>query len=356
MKATSRKFCFAGFLFFLSLAMPVFAQSYSEGGVIVPVADGLPSSTFNLNTDAASIFLEKAIIFRNNGWFTNDKEIAITCKMTINSQKREDRTAASLAISRIFKFDISNYEEGSIEIPLKSLPILDTFKLSGEKYAVTSIVLNISLSKKKEKSSFSKVLEKLMDVSKKIPVPGNPYAEYASVFGDTFSEVLDEAIKEGADTVPFASFGLRFLQGQQASSFTEKPGLHAIILGSTSTEKGVIQLDKLNGKNLSFDTTRGLLCEGEKVKNNHLIVRVTSSTDPFSALLEKVETIKRLSHEAPAAVAYSEGKGLPVATLKQITDLTQKGDFTALQKLDVNVVQQGLSELNSIRGHNPFKH
>src|SRR3989337_2583591 len=44
----------------LTLTTPVFAEDYSGGATIVPVAENLPQSRFNLKTDAASIYIEKA--------------------------------------------------------------------------------------------------------------------------------------------------------------------------------------------------------------------------------------------------------------------------------------------------------
>lgn len=85
----------------LSLA-PLIASAaeYPGGATIIPIADGLPKSSFNLKTDAASIFLEKAILFKDNGWFTKDKEVAITARMNINSRKKIG-SSTTLTISRV---------------------------------------------------------------------------------------------------------------------------------------------------------------------------------------------------------------------------------------------------------------
>jgi len=48
----------------LTLTTPVFAEDYSGGATIVPVAENLPQSRFNLKTDAASIYIEKAILIK----------------------------------------------------------------------------------------------------------------------------------------------------------------------------------------------------------------------------------------------------------------------------------------------------
>ena len=68
----------------LIVSIPVYANNFYGGATIVPVSDGLPPSSFNLKTDAASIYLEKAIIHKENGWFTKDKEVAFTAKLIIN--------------------------------------------------------------------------------------------------------------------------------------------------------------------------------------------------------------------------------------------------------------------------------
>ena len=293
------------------------AAEYQGGAIIVPIAEEITPSPFNLKTDAASIYLEKAILFRNNGWFTEDKEVVITAKMSINSRKKTG-SSTTLTISRVYKFDVSVYDDGRIEIPLKSLPLLDTFNLSGDDYLVTSIVMDLYLSKKKQRTEFTKTLETVIAVSKKIPIPVNPYAEYASVFGDAFSEVVDKAIDEGADTVPFATFGLRFLQGNTSATYTEKPGLHAIVVGSKSTDTGVIALETLNGKSLSYNAIEGLIYGGNRVRNNHIVVRVTASTDPWKSLVSSKETLERISIEGKGALVLSKNNRINSPNLDAI--------------------------------------
>jgi len=337
----------------LSVNLKVFADDYKGGAAIFPISDGLPKSAFNVNTDAASIYLEKATLYKNNGWFTNDKEIAVTGRMTINSQ-REDRTASSLTISRVYKFDISVYDDGRIEIPLKNLPLLDTYMLSGEKYIVTSIVLNIFLSKKRDKNNFSKTFETLIAVSKRIPIPGNPYAEYARVFGDAFSEVIDNAIKEGADTVPFATFGLRFLHGEKAANYTEKSGVYAIIIGSDSKAEGIIDFENMEQINLIYNDVTGLKYDNNRVLNNHLIVRVTASIDPWRAIAMGPETYERILYEAPAAIAFSEANNFNVPYLKGL--VVEKYQFDVLEGVyDGLELEAAIKELNYVKAINPLK-
>lgn len=49
------------------------ASEVSGGATIVPIANDLPSGTFDIKTDAASIFLERAVLFKENGWFTKER-------------------------------------------------------------------------------------------------------------------------------------------------------------------------------------------------------------------------------------------------------------------------------------------
>lgn len=330
------------------------AAEYSGGATISPISDGLPATSFSLKTDAVSLYLEKAILFKDNGWFTKDKEVAITARMSINSRKRIG-SSSTLTISRVYKFDVSIYDDGRIEIPLKSLPLLDTFNLSGDDYLVTSVVMDLFLSKKKDKSDFTKTLETVIEVSKKIPVPVTPYAEYASIFGDTFSQVVDKAIDEGADTVPFATFGLRFLQGEKAAAYTERPGIHAIVIGSTSKEAGVVALDKLDGKSLSYNDIEGLKYAGAKVRNNHLIVRVTASTDPWKSLASTKDVLERISAEGKAALAFSGSRGISAPNLDAIVKSQANAKSATKIELDSHQLESAVKELNAIRATKTLK-
>ena len=330
------------------LSGSAFAEKFPGGGIIVPIKDDIPQRPFNLKTDVASIYLEKAILYKENGWFTDEKSVAIVGKVIINAIKFKDRTASSLEISRIYKFDVSIYEDGRVEIPLKSLPLLDNFKISGKDYVVTSMVMDLSLSKQKEKSGFSKVIEKLIEVSGDIPIPGNPYAEYAKVFGDTFGEVLNEAVKTETDSTPFARFGVRFLAGDSASLYTEKPGLHAIILGSEKKESDFINIEDVKASELSFDSVRGLQRSGEKVKNNHLIIRVVSSLDSIEALLAKNEVINQIAPQLAANAALASRYGLENEEIKSLLKIQSKNGLEALKEIDDIKFQKAIKEINAI--------
>ncbi len=330
------------------------ADNFEGGATIIPLRDGLQNTTFEIKTDTASMYLEKAVLHKDNGWFTNDKEVAVTAKLNINSQKK-DRTSSTLTISRVYKFDVSLYEDGRIEIPLKSLPLLDSFQLSGDDYIVTSIVAHLFLSKRKEKSGFSKTLETLINVSKKIPVPGNPYIDYASVFGDAFSEVIDDAIEEGADTVPFATFGLRFLQGEKAATFTEKPGVHAIIIGQSPSVSGIVNIESMDRSKLNYDDISGLKYNQKKVLNNHLIVRVTASTDPWKAMLAASETIRRVQFEAPSALEFAKVNEFEAPNLQALVAHIDEGEpELKLVQFDRSRFEAAIKELNSVKAVNPF--
>ncbi len=330
------------------------ASEASGGATIVPIANDLPSGTFDIKTDAASIFLERAVLFKENGWFTKDKEVAITAKMSINSRKRNS-SSTTLTISRVYKFDVKTYDDGRVEIPIKSLPLLDTFNLSGEDYLVTSIVMDLFLSKRKEKTEFTKTLETVIEVSRKIPIPVNPYAEYASVFGDSFSQVVERAINEGADTVPFASFGLRFLQGGRAAAYTERPGVHAILIAGKAQEPGVVPLEKLNGKSLVYDDIVGLTYDGNRVKNNHIIVRVIASTDPWKSWASAKDTLERLSVEGKSALAFSKEQGIPAPNLAAILKRQDTADSVLLTSTENGQFESAIREFNDIRAASAFR-
>ena len=332
----------------IAIATNAVGDEYSDGAAIVPIPDGLNTSKFEIKTDAVSVDLEKAILRKENGWFTDDKEVAITARVNISSRKRGG-AATTLTVSRVYKFDVNIYEDGRIEIPLRSLPLLDTYNLAGDDYLVTAIVIDLFLSKKKGKSGFTKTLETVIEVSKKIPVPVNPYGEFASVFGDTFSRVVDQAVEEGAETVPFASFGLRFFAGDKAASYTERPGVHAILIGSDSKKAGTVDLKTFDATKLSYETANGLSYNGSKVRNNHLIVSVKASTDPWKALAAASETLERISVEGGSAVKFSRSAGYLSSNLETILDAQRKAKSPTALNFDPEVLEEAVTELNVIR-------
>jgi hypothetical protein len=253
------------------------------------------------------------------------------------------------------------YENGRIEIPLRSLPLLKPYSLSGEEYFITSIVVDLFLSTKREKTGFSKTLEKLIEVSQKIPIPASPYVEYASIFGTEFSSVIDEAIKEGAKTVPFSTFGLRFLVENtvQTEKFTERPGVYAIIMGSLQNIPGYVDLETMKRDELTFDDVHGLKYRGNSVKNNHLVVRIVKSTDPFKAVktAEIENTLKSLSEERPAAIALSKKYNKDADNLNKVYTALEAGPGNKVHAVHPEMPNLGkaIEELNIIRAINPLQ-
>lgn len=327
---------------FLLANTDAFAQKFIGGAAIIPIPGQQTSSAFNLKTDAASIYLEKAVLRKENGWFTNDKEVIISAKMIISSRKK-DGASTDLPLTRVYKFDVSSYDDGRIEIPLKSLVLLDQFNLSSENYLITSITLDLSLSKKKEKSEFSKTLLTIIESSKKVPIPVNPYSEYVNTFGTIFGDVVNDALSDGAETIPFMSFGLRFLQGEKAIQFTEKTGLHAVIIGGEKKGDGYVSLDGISSGSLAYSAEQGLIYSGRPIKNNYLLIRVVASTDPWKAMMQPAETIARLRAEAPDAIKIATRSNIAIQNIIGVSKA--KSDTT----IDSKTIENAINEINTVR-------
>ena len=325
------------------------------GATIVSIADGHQHVIFNPQ-DALSLYLEKAVFYKKNGWFTNDNEVAITAKMTISSEKRDGATS-DLTLSRVYRFDTSSYKDGRIEVPLKSLPLLQSFNLSGKAnsvdYRITGVILELSVSKKKRRNGFSKTLEAIMDASKKLPVPVNPYVQYVLTFGETFSRVVDESIKEEADTARFATFGFRFLPGQKAIDFTEKSGSYAVIVGGPSSVVGVIPLDGLYGKSVTYSDNGQLAYDGKPVRNNYLIIRSIASSNPF--LLSPAEIIRKVDSEGAAALDFSKRNNIDTSDLEAV--LKASSSQKTFDSIDISddQLRGAVNDLNKVRSFNSLK-
>ena len=108
-------------------------------------------------------------------------------------------------------------------------------------------------------------------------------------------------------------FGTSSKDATAAITHAEDPGrigayfhyVHAILIAGKAQEPGVEPLEKLNCKSLVYDDIVGLTYDGNRVKNNHIIVRVIASTDPWKSWASAKDTLERLSVEGKSALAFS---------------------------------------------------
>jgi hypothetical protein len=318
----------------------------SGGGTIIPIKTD-STKTFNDPNKTISIYLDKSVWNKDSDLFTRDKEIAITAKLEINSIKDNGEKATVLS-TRAYTFDIAKTSKGQMEIPLRKLPILEQCNICGEDYQITSIVVHLFITKKKEGSSFSKALQAIIAVSRKMPVQSNPYTESLSKFGDIFNQIADAALQE-ADTAPLASFGL-VLDGYHANGNPDHAGTYAVIFDgrkehfvscfdadtSPAIKSAPINLSQFNNDPLlkmefDFDKIRGLTIkktkiakpvEPDKIKIPDKISIIPGTTDKNSELTQfhEVENnylIFSVTQGTRRLITNSDGKAHLLSTRQQ---------------------------------------
>lgn len=319
------------------------AQAQLGGGTIVPIGTTIPIDPL---TDSVSIYLEKAVIFTEGNWFTRDESVAISANVNVRSIKRKS-SESPMTFSRVMRFDVSNMNPGQIEIPLRTLAILDQFQLSGEDYRVTSLEMNLALGKKRGSTGFTRTLESLIEVSQNIPLPINPYTEGVAVFGKAFSSVVNAAMEESTETLPFAALGLRFLGGKGAN-FTDKAGYYAIVMAGDTKRPGVVALEALANRSLEYAPGEGLRFKGAPIKNNHFIVSVVATTDLWKAVSSNsvANVLKRIDSEGRAVI---DKPGINAPNLTSIVQSQKVAKSATDIQYDTQKLESAVKELNEIR-------
>lgn len=276
------------------------ATESGHGGFVIPISsikepENKNSSTeqvkfirniiINPDSDRVSIYLEKAILFKNREFFVKDKNAAITAKIEIHSKCKETGEETSINIDKVYKFDVSNNTKGNTLIPMSSLPIIEGYNLSGEitssdknctpnvkpkHYEITGIVINLFLSSDKQKSGFSNTLEAIFTASKNLPIPSNPYGSEMVKVSNSFNQIIDIALKENTMTAPLASIGLSFIvpltDNKSASKSIKIPQYFGIIFDESNRN-----IREYNNSINSLNTIKSTYPDYKETSNGDII-------------------------------------------------------------------------------------
>lgn len=233
-------------LIFCSLTNRVFAAN-SDGAVVVRIPDGAASRCINASTDQVWLSMRRVILEKKVRHLTNEKYAGVVVNTTISGDT--GTKTAKIAFPRMVEARIEDYAPGhGISIPVE-FGLLEGFRLSHSFAKYSNIDFDINVIKGLERNGWGKALNALVEITKKLPIPANPFTEGFQFFADYANSVVDASIQEREtgnlkQSVIHLSFSP---DGQCKKQAFESTGTIAIIFAASGTENdGFVDIGKIN--------------------------------------------------------------------------------------------------------------
>ena len=227
-----------------SSAHRVFAAD-TAGAVVVRIPDDATSRCVNASTDQVWLTMRRVILKKESSLFTTDKYAGIVVNTTISGNT--GARTKKIAFPRMIEADIESYASGhGVSIPVE-FGLLEGFQLRNGSAAYSNVDFDLNVIKGKKKSGWGQALNALVDITKRLPMPANPFAEGFQFFADFANSVVNSSVQERkADNLKQSVVHLSFSPNGQCGAF-ESTGTVAIIFMTPGTENdNIVDIGKIN--------------------------------------------------------------------------------------------------------------
>ena len=350
----------SAFVAFSFITLVCSADPFPKGGRIVYIGDPLSRApvTANIMADSASLYLEDTKIPRETGLFADDTALGFSFKVTAAFvRKKHDApsntdaiTQEPVTVTKAYKFNVSKDGDGNVSIPLKSLPVVDTYPLfqqSGtDKAYISQLSSDIVLLVERSHTAFSGTMEELFKLSSSLPIPP-PYAAYVNTLGKGFSDVAEAAVKDGSNPNPFASLNLHFAGGAGDTSPADPAGYYVVLMSTDiHPGPGVVDIDSFDKTKLIFDPAQGLRYDNNGCKNAYLVLRLVFTTDPILATQNPAPAILAIKNEGKVALSLASKNNIMTPNLRSVFEMS---DTAIKSGITMERLGKAVEELNKVR-------
>jgi hypothetical protein len=190
--------------------------------------------------------MRRVILTKDTGWFTTDKYAGIVVNTTISGDS--SGKAEKIAFPRMVDADIQQYEAGSgVSVPVE-FGLLQGFKLAGQSNTYTNVDFSFNIMKGKSRNGWGRALNALVDITKKLPMPANPFSEGFKFFADYANTMVESSVQEQKDNnLKQGLVQLSFSQNGQCSGDFESTGTILVIFGVDGPlAAGYVDIAKVN--------------------------------------------------------------------------------------------------------------
>jgi hypothetical protein len=220
-------------------------QPSQQGGVPVYVDDGVSSECINRTTDSIWITLRRLIVTKPpDGWFTHQTDVAIYLNPTVVTED-----AKSLTFPLLTKGAYGAYAPGQVSLPI-DYTIVSSLALKQSSATYTGVHLEVTLLNENSRNRWGNALSVLADVTKKLPIPSNPYTQGASYLLDFTNKVVEQDLQtltksSAADVAKSGILDLTFDPTGKCKGDFAKTGTAAFLQSDGPLGSGHVDLGKL---------------------------------------------------------------------------------------------------------------
>ncbi|MCI0419555.1 MAG: hypothetical protein L0312_10085, partial [Acidobacteria bacterium] len=225
--------------------------------IVVRISDGASSRCVNLATDRVWLLLRRLVTNKEKGWFTDDRSVGVLVNTTLEGytgSKTEKRVFPRMVESRI-----EDYESGNgVSIPIE-FGILNSFLLRNGPDTYSSAEFDFAIVRKKKRTTWGHVLDALVSVTKKLPLPASPFTDGFGYFAEYANSAVERSIREESNAqnvIPQARIAQVFsLNGQciQGDDFARTGTLAVIQAAAGSEDQGYVDIARHDRYNFKAD-------------------------------------------------------------------------------------------------------
>lgn len=287
------------FFLFLTLMLSTFNCQASGGIEPVLVEDGLPRSCIDTKSGKFSLHIMRLVTEKKSALFSEDKEVAVSVTATINPPSQSGLVGTT--ISKLEKFKVSPYGSGTVAVPVR-MPIFSNLEISSETSAISNIEFKFNIYAISKPTMFTRIITSLIQESKKISLPQNPYVQSFQQLTSVFDAILNTVVTEADDELRqnLGSDTYQFSEGEDCMGFYAQAGSKVFISGVKNPTQNQISLtdidkycfiaDKSLGDRIVYfyerKNSRELCSKShrpvKKLENPHIMVAVIASKSSSS--------------------------------------------------------------------------
>jgi len=239
------------------------AQPVESGGKIVRVDDGTTAHCVNGKEEAVWLMLRAVVTKTSRSWLKKDSSVGLVINASVRSVPQ---SAKAISYPLMAETSVVDYPRGQVAVPIE-YTIIDTMALKQGDHRYSGIGVELTLVNKKSATGWGVALQTLAKVSKKLPIPSDPWSHAGSYLLQFASDSLDAdlANQNANDKAKSGTLDLAFSpNGECGGTAFEKTGTKAFVFGDGTPGPTLIPIAAINDYCWSADLTPSFVLKAGK--------------------------------------------------------------------------------------------
>jgi hypothetical protein len=179
-----------------------------SGGVFIAIDDGTPRQCININTSVVSMFVIGIKARQNTSWLPSWIVSTSNVGAKINITMLDPLTQnPSFTFPRAVKLK-PNGSSNIVTLPVR-YTLLTKFSFintsNNPAHPISNVALDMDFINIEKSGALATVMSSLIDFSKNLPLPPNPYSTGVQLFGQFANSLIQQAAAGSTDDVPLAT-------------------------------------------------------------------------------------------------------------------------------------------------------